>query len=150
MEFVRVGDPRVNLCITEPDECLLHEDIWGPIPYAKARAVGAFAGCTSRLVRPAMTSNLTDIVARVDSSFPNELRVVPSDTAASLAKRLGASDFLDEIHVLKGGNGKGGRVRLNQTMYAQPRRVTLSVLPEEAEDPSTLPLELDTTVRSLA
>ena len=43
--------------------------------------------------------------------IPGAVRPVLGDTAESLKSRLSISEFLDEIHILKGGKGPG-RVRL--------------------------------------
>ena len=49
-------------------------------------------------------------------------------TRAEMVAQMAVCDELDDIHFLKGGNGKGGRVRLNATSYPQPRRLSWSVL----------------------
>ena len=57
------------------------------------------------------------------SCLPSDIYPRPDDTSKSLSRRLGACAYLDDIHVLAGGHGPG-RVRLNDTAMAQPRRVT--------------------------
>ena len=53
-------------------------------------------------------------------------------TVDSLAARLGASAFLDDAHVLNGGNGKRGasskRKRLNSSSYPAPMYLASTAL----------------------
>jgi hypothetical protein len=65
--------------------------------------------------------------------IPNDLRPRATDTADSLAERLGGSAFLDDAHVLRGGSGKRNRsqdkrIRLNASTYSAPRRKSWSVV----------------------
>lgn len=91
---------------------------------ASARALKC---CESILVRPvgAAKDEMNLIMARVRAMIPSALLPRICDTTRSLTSRLAASDFLDEIYVLKGGCGPR-RIRLNNTAYPQPRRVTYS------------------------
>ena len=93
----------------------------------EARALGALGWGGSLVLRPESTL-LRALVNRARACIPQEVIPRFGDSADDLRRRLGDSDFLDDIHCLKGGNGKGGRVRLNSTCYPQPRRVTWSVL----------------------
>ena len=49
------------------------------------------------------------LVAAALGCIPTTLRPRFTDTAESLAARIAGSDFLDEAHVLRGGNGKRKR-----------------------------------------
>ena len=103
-----------------------HPVLWGPVPAAEAaRIAGAPAGCESVLIAPAIP---LDLLRDVENLIPASVKPWPTDTAQQLAARLGESDFLDDIHFKKGGHGRGGKyVRINETKYPQPRRVTWSV-----------------------
>ena len=101
------------------------DPLWGPITDEEAAAFGAPAGCVSVLLQPWIPVFL---LAAVESLIPADAKARPADDSESLRKRLGKSPFLDDIHYPKDGNGRGGRrVRLNETAYPQPRRVTYSV-----------------------
>ena len=114
---------------------LMYRRVWGDISEETAHSFGAVAGCRSILVRPTLTAELQDILQRVDALMPTSMRPNRHTTPASLAKQLEHCEYLDDIHVLKGGCGKDGRrVRLNATKYPQPRRVTYSVLAAMEED----------------
>ena len=65
-------------------------------------------------------------MADVRALIPSSVLPRAEDTIRSLKNRLADTEFLDDIHVLKGGKGPS-RIRLNATNYAQPRRVTWSV-----------------------
>ena len=107
--------------------------VWGPVEHETGKKYGALAGCTSILVRPVdANSECRSIMERVRALIPKALLPCTDDDTASLVRRLAASDFLDDIHVLRGGRGPQ-RVRLNATSYEQPRRVTWSVEAEEGE-----------------
>ena len=64
--------------------------------------------------------------------MPEGLIPRATDTRETLKERLAQSDLLDAIHVLKAGNGKGGRVALNGTNYKQPRRMSSSLAAGQA------------------
>ena len=73
------------------------------------------------------------LVAAALECIPHNVRAKHTDTVEVLAKRLGRSGFLDDAHVLRGGNGKRKRsqslrVRLNETTYRAPRRKSWSVV----------------------
>ena len=120
---------------SELDGVLMYRRVWGDISEETARSFGAVAGCRSALVRPMPTADLQGILQRVDALLPTSMRPNRHTTPASLAKELEHCEYLDDIHVLKGGCGKDGRrVRLNATKYPQPRRVTYSVLAATEDD----------------
>ena len=101
---------------------------WGPIPREDGLTLGALGGVCSILVRPPDSHQqwVSGLMERVRALIPDVLLPDRSqDDAEALVKRLAASDFLDDIHVLKGGKGPR-RVQLNATHYPQPRRVTWS------------------------
>ena len=102
--------------------------MWGPVEEEIAKKYGALAGGQSILVRPVIDAKgeWLSLMERVRALIPEALLPCADDDTASLVRRLAASDFLDDIHVLRGGRGPQ-RVRLNATDYAQPRRVTWSV-----------------------
>jgi hypothetical protein len=79
------------------------------------------------------------LVAAALGCIPHDVRAKCTDTADVLAERLGRSGFLDDAHVLRGGNGKrkrgqSMRVRLNETTYPAPRRKSWSVVVEGDPD----------------
>ena len=107
--------------------------VWGPVEHETGKKYGALAGCTSILVRPVDTNGeCRSIMERVRALIPEALLPCADDDADSLVSRLTTSNFLDDIHVLRGGRGPQ-RVRLNATSYMQPRRVTWSVEAEQGE-----------------
>lgn len=110
----------------EPATDMLGELLWGPIAEADARDVGAHSPTATVLLRPALDQGIR---ARALAEIPVAMWSLPEDTASSLRDRIAASDFFEDSHVLKGGNGRGTgrRVRLNATTYPQPRRRSWSV-----------------------
>ena len=72
--------------------------------------------------------------------IPADLRPRMTDTADTLAERIGRSVFLDDAHPLRGGSGKrkrnqSMRIRLNASRYSAPRRKSWSVVVEaECDD----------------
>ena len=65
--------------------------------------------------------------------IPNDVLPTSTDTAQTLAERLGQSAFLDDAHPLRGGSGKRKRgqslrVKLNASTYSAPRRKSWSVV----------------------
>ena len=69
----------------------------------------------------------SSVVAAALSLVPEELVPRKGDTKESLALRVGRSSFFDELAALAGGRGPK-RVRLNETSYGQPRRISWSVV----------------------
>lgn len=104
--------------------------LWGPISPTQSKAAGAAYPTSSVLLRP-------DIPDQVRKAAVGEVPVdvLPNahDDADSLRRRLARSKFLEDMHVLKNGRGPD-RVRLNETTYAQPRRVSWSVVVEDAHE----------------
>ena len=111
-------------------ESVGHARVWGPVPEEEAAKVGCLRAAHSVVVRPQISQH---IVAAALQCVPAEVLPRADDTRETLAARLGASKFLDDAHVLNGGNGKRGRYgqkrrRLNETCYAAPRRKSWSVV----------------------
>ena len=79
--------------------------LWGPIGFDEAKKCGAMMPASSVLIAPDVPSS---IIAAIRYSIPDEVRPLPEDTVQTLKDRLGQSPFLDEINVLKNGNGRGG------------------------------------------
>ena len=106
-------------------EIVRHERVWGPVPSDRTEARHA---ASSVLIRP-HDVQLERCRKNVLAEVPAGVLPMADDTPKTLSSRLAKSDWLDSIHALKGGNGKGNmrRVALNATDYAQPRRVTMSV-----------------------
>ena len=135
----------------DPATDMLGELLWGPISEADARVVGAHTPTASVLLRPALDQGIR---ARALAEIPVAVWSLPEDTASSLRDRIAASNFFEDSHVLKGGNGKGHgkRVRLNATTYPQPRRRSWSVVvkgPHEDEDGDEVRVQLNyTTIAS--
>lgn len=131
----------------EAETDLVGDLLWGPISEADARVVGAHAPTASVLLRPALDQGIR---ARALAEIPVAVWSLPEDTASSLRDRIAASNFFEDSHVLKGGNGKGHgkRVQLNATTYPQPRRRSWSVVvkdPHEDEDGSEVRVQLNYT-----
>ena len=103
------------------------ELVWGPVPLAEAQQVGAFSAACSLLLRVPIDHTL---LQRVLALIPDDVIPRFDDCSTSLARRLGACTWLDDIHCK--WKGKGPRyVRLNSSTYPQPRRVTWSVLVDQ-------------------
>ena len=106
--------------------------VWGPEKARVAALFGCSRGVESVCIKPAV---LPLVVAAALGCIPTAVRPLCSDTCESLRERLGRSTFLDDAHVLRGGNGKrkrgrAMRVRLNETDYRAPRRKSWSVVVE--------------------
>ena len=101
----------------------------------EVKGLGAAGWGGSRQLEPAPShrKKFFRLLSGARACIPGAVRPVHGDTAESLKSRLSTSDFLDDIHILKGGKGPG-RVRLNATSYPQPRRVTWSVLADIDRD----------------
>ena len=118
--------------------------VWGPVSEERAVRFGAISGCESILIRPTMTLELEGILQRIRALMPDAMFPREGDDADSLARRLGDCDFLDDIHCRKGGTGRR-YIRLNNTTYAQPRRVTWSELVSHELIPQEFAGEEDAT-----
>lgn len=68
-----------------------------------------------------------ELMKAVYCAMPEEIRVRPTDSIATLVRRLSQSHFLDDMRVQRKGRGGEVTERLNATTMAQPRRVTMSV-----------------------
>ena len=104
--------------------------VWGPVSATAAALAGCARGVVSVCIVPRLTPFL---VAAALECIPHDVRAKHTDTVEVLAKRLGRSGFLDDAHVLRGGNGKrkrgqSMRVRLNESTYRAPRRKSWSVV----------------------
>ena len=104
--------------------------VWAPVDAAAAALAGCARGVESLCIVPRLTPFL---VAAALGCIPHDVRAKCTDTADVLAERLGRSGFLDDAHVLRGGNGKrkrgqSHRVKLNATTYRAPRRKSWSVV----------------------
>lgn len=102
---------------------------WGPVRSREAAAAGCVRCATSVVITPDIPPG---VVAHALQCVPDEVLPRADDSAEVLAARLGASLFLDDAHVLNGGNGKRGkhgkRRRLNESCYAAPRRKSWSAV----------------------
>ena len=101
-----------------------------PVKARVAALAGSSWGVESVCIKPAV---LPLIVAAALGCIPTAVRPTYTDTRESLRERLSRSHFLDDAHVLRGGNGKrkrgrAMRVRLNETDYRAPRRKSWSVV----------------------
>ena len=98
----------------------------------EVRALGGL-GWGGSLVLRSKSKGLSELLDGARACIPHEVFPRFDDSAVDLRCRLRDSDFLDDIHCLKGGKGPG-RVRLNDTCYPQPRRVTWSVVADIDRD----------------
>ena len=110
--------------------CVSHARGWGPVLKDVAASVGCVRAAASVVIIPSISP---DVVAAALQCVPAEVLPRVDDTPEVLADRLGLSPFLDDAHVLNGGNGKRGssgkkRRRLNASCYAAPRRKSWSVV----------------------
>ena len=85
----------------------------------EVRALGGL-GWGGSLVLRSKSKGLSELLDGARACIPHEVFPRFDDSAVDLRCRLRDSDFLDDIHCLKGGKGPG-RVRLNATCYPQPR-----------------------------
>ena len=97
--------------------------MWGPISMQSAQQVGASFASSSIVLRVCIPEQIR---AAALKEIPEDVLPTPGDTAATLRRRLGASKFLEDSHVLEHGRGPR-RVRLNDTAYPQPRRRSWSL-----------------------
>ena len=105
---------------------------WGPVSDSTAVLLGSAHGVKSVCITPKLSPFLA---AAALGCIPADVRPKFTDSAESLAECVGRSAFLDDAHVLRGGNGKrkrgqAMRVRLNATAYSAPRRKSWSVVVE--------------------
>ena len=82
-----------------------HTRVWGPVLADDAAAAGCPRAAVSVVIKPHIS---VQVVGAALQCVPTELLPRVDDTAASLVARLAASPFLDDAHVLNGGNGKRG------------------------------------------
>jgi hypothetical protein len=134
-------DERVGSAVQELRSQLSYRILWGRVSIAAGFEAGALHGAESILICPTKCIELQRIMACVRDLIPSSLLPRAEDTMRSLKNRLAKTEFLDDIHVLKGGKGPS-RIRLNATDYAQPRRVTWSVpvASSETRDDGTIEL----------
>ena len=107
-----------------------HERVWGPVLHEVARAAGCIRAAASVVIKPHIAPHVVNAALQC---VPAEVLPRVDDTPQSLAARLGTSSFLDDAHVLNGGNGKRGangskRRRLNASCLPAPRRRSWSVV----------------------
>ena len=115
-----------------------HERVWGPVLHEVARAAGCIRAAASVVIKPHIAPHVVNAALQC---VPAEMLPRVDDTPQSLAARLGTSSFLDDAHVLNGGNGKRGangskRRRLNASCLPAPRRRSWSVVvvPEREDE----------------
>ena len=112
----------------EVRENVSSERIWGPVLEEEAKRNGCDRAAASVVIVPQISTAVKMAAVRC---VPAELLPRAQDTPETLASRLGASPFLDDAHVLNGGNGRRGshgkRRRLNESLYPAPRRKSWSV-----------------------
>ena len=128
--------PRPSPCLAEARACArptagavgqLPVLIWGPLSIQDCQHAHAPLVPTSSI---AIQPHVEESVRRAAvAEVPHDVYQRDTDTAKTLAARLDASTFLEDMHVLKGGKGPG-RIRLNSTQYAQPRRRSWALLVE--------------------
>ena len=79
-----------------------HLRVWGPVCADAAAAAGCIRAAVSVAVKPHISRH---VVAAALGCVPAEVLPRADDDAASLVARLSVSPFLDDAHVLNGGNG---------------------------------------------
>ena len=104
--------------------------VWGPVSERAAALAGSAHRAESVCIAPHLDAFM---LAAALECIPNNVLPMRTDTAQTLAERLGQSTFLDDAHPLRGGNGKrkrgqSHRVKLNATTYRAPRRKSWSVV----------------------
>ena len=129
--------PR-SISIGPPTEPAPGTVLWGPVTREAALAAGCVTASSSILLMPADSQGFRDARDAALACIPGDMYPHDLDTPKTLAARLSGCTFLDEIKAKLGGHGRGGRrVDLNSTMYSQPRRVTFSVIAQDATCPET-------------
>ena len=104
--------------------------VWGPVSERAAALAGSAHRAESVCIAPHLDAFM---LAAALECIPNNVLPMRTDTAQTLAERLGQSTFLDDAHPLRGGNGKrkrgqSHRIKLNATTYSAPRRKSWSVV----------------------
>ena len=93
-----------------------HERIWGPVSEVEAAKVGCIRAAASVVIMCAIAPSVLNGAVQC---IPVELLPRADDTAEELAARLRESTFLDNAHVLNGGNDMVERTRI---ICARPTR----------------------------
>ena len=101
-----------------------HERIWGPVSEVEAAKVGCIRAAASVVIMCAIAPSVLNGAVQC---IPVELLPRADDTAEELAARLGESTFLDNAHVLNGGNGK--RPRKATQLGGQERQLPRVLVP---------------------
>ena len=115
--------------IAEDENCIL----WGPMTRAQAAAHGSHAPCASVLLRPKDAEDLRRVRDSVRQLIPDVLIPRHDDSPASLAARLASCSFLDDISPIvqlplrKHKRCGPGKLQLNSSTFAQPRRTSFGV-----------------------
>ena len=104
--------------------------VWGPVREYAAALAGSARCAQSVCIAPSLDPF---ILAAAMECIPTGVLPRRTDTAQTLAERLGISVYLDDAHPLRGGNGKrkrgqSHRVKLNASTYSAPRRKSWSVV----------------------
>ena len=97
--------------------------LWGPISLQESSLAGARFPTSSVLLKPQLPDGIAQAALK---NVPLNLFPRSGDTPETLCERIAASSYIENSHVLKGGNGPQ-RVALKTTTYPQPRRRSLSV-----------------------
>lgn len=118
---------------------LPHTVLWGPVTREAALVAGCVTASSSILLKPADVPGFADVRQAALACIDPEIYPRSADHAKSLADRLAGCTFLDVIKAKLAGHGRNGkRVDLNSTTYAQPRRVTFSVIARDSACPETV------------
>ena len=83
--------------------------VWGPVSERAAALAGSAHRAESVCIAPHLDAFM---LAAALECIPNDVLPTRTDTAQTLAERLGQSTFLDDAHPLRGGNGKSEAPRL--------------------------------------
>ena len=96
----------------------------------RKRARAHVYGVSFTLLEPGIDPK---VVAEAKEIVPDAVRVREDDTRESLLQRLSSCHELDDMLVLQKGSTLP-RVRLNATVYPQPRRISWSVVVRESHE----------------
>ena len=100
---------------------IAHQHLWGPVCDRDAALAGSARVAKSVCIAPHVSAFL---LAAALGCIPVDLRPRMTDTADSLAERLGASVFLDDAHPLRGicavATGSAREDRRIASTYAAP------------------------------
>ena len=101
---------------------IAQQHVWGPVSTRIAALAGSARGAKSVCIAPHLPQMS---VAAALGCIPADLRPRTTDTADTLAERIGRSVFLDDAHPLRGGSGKrkrnqSMRIRLNARVSLLP------------------------------